>query len=139
MKHKGACRDFNRQRDLDLLRAYRQAAAAASFIDRSIFKAVVALPSERFWVSEERAVRVVSAMLAGKPLHLSPCKQEMFGEIYRRALFFLRANPSLSLTDVISRVLSQRAPKFYLTPESARVIISRSPYIREARRRPHRP
>lgn len=85
---------------------------------------VVNMPSSRFWVSEERAAVIVGLMRAGKRLpKMLKTKKEMFREIYRRYVKFAEKNPELTLLEAVSAVVYQPAPKFYLTPKSARVII----------------
>ena len=60
--------DFTRQRNDDLMRAYREQLALASYIVMpDIFQKIADSPARRFWVSEERAAVEVSRMLIGKP------------------------------------------------------------------------
>ena len=61
--------DFTRQRNDDIMRAYREQLALANYIIMpEIFKKVAESPARRFWVSEERAAVEVSRMLVGRPL-----------------------------------------------------------------------
>jgi len=60
--------DFTRERNDDLMRAYREQRALANYIIMpEIFEKVAESPAKRFWVSEERAAVEVSRMLVGKP------------------------------------------------------------------------
>lgn len=69
MKPLGSVLAFTRERNAALLRAYRKQVGSARFIRLDeIGERVVNSPAERFWVSEERAAVVVSAMMRGKPV-----------------------------------------------------------------------
>ena len=66
MKYFGSILDFTRERNADLMRVYRDRLAEASIIVMPvIFQLVADSPASRFWVSEERAAIVISAMAAG--------------------------------------------------------------------------
>lgn len=127
MKYFGSTLEFTRDRNADLLRAYRQQLAAVSFIrTQQIFEAVVNSPSARFWVSEERATIVVAAMKRGdKLLGMRPTKREMFQEIYRRFTALQEQYPERTAPDIITEVVHQPAPKFYMSPGSAQEIVYR--------------
>lgn len=85
---------------------------------------VVNSPSKRFWVSEERATCVVAAMLRGERIDfIKSNKMEMFKEIYRRVLALHDKYPKRSIKDLVFDVVRQPAPKFYLTPGSAKVLL----------------
>lgn len=116
----GSVLDFTRQRNDDLMRAYREQLARANFILMpEIFSLVADSPASRFWVSEERAAVEVSRILAGKPFsRMRPNRREMFQEIFRRFLIEREKFPGLSLFQLVSRVVAQPAPKFYLTPRT---------------------
>lgn len=137
MKKTGASFEYERERDDDLLRVYRDAIHAASHIHMpDILNAVVNTPSKRFWVSEERAAVVVARMLKGDTCpHMRPQKREMFNEILRRVKEMRRQHPDMTIAMLVFHVVRQPAPKFYLTPGSAKVILSR---IRKKRRNEYR-
>ena len=107
------------------MRAYREAISECKVIHMpDIFRAVVNKASERFWVSEERAAIVISHIMRGGKLHnMRPLKQEMFREIHRRVMVLKEQNPDMSLNQLAFFAVRQKAPKFYLTPGSAKVII----------------
>jgi len=127
MKYFGSTVDFTRQRNADIMRVFRQKLADASFVRLSdIFLQIADSPSSRFWVSEERAAIVISAMQAGRPLPLmTENKRQMFAEIFRRYLLLRANHPRKSIIELASIVVNQPAPKFYLTPGSIRVFINR--------------
>lgn len=83
MKSFGSVLAFTRERNAALLKAYREQVDAASFVRlNEIGEKIVNSPSPRFWVSEERAAAVVSAIMRGKPVleTMRPTKREMFEE-----------------------------------------------------------
>lgn len=127
MKYFGSILDFTRERNADLMRAFREQLALARFIVMpEIFELVAESPASRFWVSEERAAIVISAMAAGKPLpRMRSNKREMFEEIYRRFLIERKENPKKSVYELVTKIVNQPAPKFYLTPRTVGEFIYR--------------
>ena len=127
MKYFGSTFEYEEERNKDLMRAYREEIAAVDFINMpDIFRSIVNKPSSRFWVSEERAAIVVSAMMRGETLaKMRPLKREMFQEIYNRVKALQEQHPDKSVYQLTFTVVQQQAPKFYLTAGSAKVIISK--------------
>jgi hypothetical protein len=83
------------------------------------------MPSRRFWISEERAAIVLSAMMKGDNLKgMRPTKREMFQELYRRALAIKKKQPNIKPFRLALMVVNQPAPKFYMEPGYAKNIIS---------------
>lgn len=125
MKHQGSTFEYEDQRNEDLMRAYRQEIDDAEHIRvANIFASVVERPSERFWVSEERAFIVISYMSKGDTLdNMRPLKREMYQEIYRRYMLLREKFPDKTMRQLVSMIVNQPAPKFYIEPASARVII----------------
>lgn len=122
MKPFGSILAFTRQRNDALLQAWRRHVAQADSVRlRDIGEKIVNSPSPRFWVSEERAAAVVSAMMRGKPVlqSMRPSKREMFIEIHRRVIELKKKNPSWSLGRLVFDVVNSPAPKFYMEPSSA--------------------
>jgi hypothetical protein len=127
MKYFGSVLEFTHERNTDLLRAFRVQMLQARHIRMTdIFSRVVQMPSSRFWVSEERAAIVVSSMLHGRPLTgMRESKKRMFREIYRRVVILRAADARRPLSDIVSEVIHQPAPSFYMSPGSAKEIIYR--------------
>lgn len=130
MKHRGNNFYYEDLRNRDLMRAYRTLLEADKKMRlQEVYRKVVNMQSERFWVSEERASIVVSAMEAGKSLLdvgvSAPARKEMFEEIFRRYCVLREQRPDASIYDLVSEVVVAPAPKFYLTPSSAKVIINK--------------
>lgn len=127
MKKLGAILYFTRQRNEDLMRAYRFHLHNSSHIHLpAIYRRVAQTPAARFWVSEERAAIIISAMEAGRPLpKMRPNKKEMFEEIHRRYLILKEQFPEKTLPSLVAEVVCQPAPKFYLTPKTVKEFICR--------------
>ena len=127
MKYFGSILDFTRERNADLMRVYHDRLAEASIIVMPvIFQLVADSPASRFWVSEERAAIVISAMAAGKPMpRMRSNKREMFEEIYRRYLLMRKDYPDKSVYELVTKIVNQPAPKFYLTPRTVGEFIYR--------------
>lgn len=120
MKYFGSILEFTRQRNDDIMRVYREKLASATVIVMPvIFQLVADSPAARFWVSEERASIVISAMESGRSLPtMRPNKREMFDEIYRRYTLLRQQHPTKTTYELVSTVVNQPAPKFYLTPRT---------------------
>lgn len=127
MKYFGSILDFTRARNTELMRAYREKLAEASIIVMPvIFELVAESPASRFWVSEERAAIVISTMAAGKPMpRMRRNKREMFEEIYRRFIIMKQEFPDKSVYELVTNIVNQPAPKFYLTPRTVGEFIYR--------------
>lgn len=127
MKYFGSILEFTRERNKDLMRVYREKLSEASIIVMPvIFELVAQSPSSRFWVSEERAAIVVSAMAAGRPMpRMRKNKREMFEEIYRRFVVMHEQQPDKSVYELVALIVNQPAPKFYLTARTVGEFIYR--------------
>lgn len=128
MKNFGSKSEYAHERTRDLLKVYFRYIETCRHISMpDVFKRIVEMPASRFWVSSSRASVVVASIMRGDDLHyMRSNKREMFLEIYRRVVALRAKQPDLSLPRLIEKVLAQPAPKFYLAPGSARVIILRA-------------
>jgi hypothetical protein len=127
VKNHGCTFEYEQQRNRELLKAFREEIVAARHIVRDeVLERTVNRPCSRFWVSEDRAAIVMSCMLKGDTLqNMRPLKREMFKEIFRRFMALKTKFPAWSILKLATDAVNQQAPKFYLTPGSAKVIISR--------------
>ena len=125
MKPTGSHFEYEAMRDDNLMECYHELLRRAEFVRMpEIYSQVVEMPAKRFWVSEERAAIVVSAMMRGKELgKMRPLKIEMYNEIYSRVIKLREENPEWPISRLVAQVVEQPAPKFYLTPGSAKVLI----------------
>lgn len=128
MKYKGSKFECEKERNDDLMRNYHFLLDQSVHISMpDIYREVVERPSSRFWVSEERAAIVVASMLRGDDLgKMINNKKEMFREICSRVVKLRSEHPSMTVYEACFRVVRQPAPKFYLTPGSAKVIICKA-------------
>jgi hypothetical protein len=126
MKPFGSISDFVPQRNNELIRAFRKILHESSYIKiKEVTNRLVNMPASRFWVSEERASTVVSAMVAGRglPKNMRPSKREMFTEIYNRVVEMRKTNPKAPIRELAAIAVNTPAPKFYMCPRSALVVI----------------
>lgn len=140
MKHKGALMEYSRERSDDLMRAYDEYIASCDCIRMpDVYDKIVNMPSRRFWVSDIRAALVVSAMMRGeaKLESMWPLRREMYEEICRRVLAAREKYPGLTASKLCAMVVEQPAPKFYLTPGSAKMMVckARKEWIRRKQAR----
>lgn len=127
MKYVGSYFEYEQERNRDLLRVFELLMDRRQDLPMAdIYARVVEMPSERFWVSESRATIVVSKIIGGDDLDsMLPNKRAMFMEIYRRVIAQRMKRPGDSLYAITFDVVNSPAPRFYLTPGSAKVIISK--------------
>lgn len=122
MKSFGSVLAFTRERNAALLKACREQVDAVGYVRlNEIVEKIVNSPSPRFWVSEERAAAVVSAIMRGKPIleTMRRSKREMFEEIHRRVVALKEVHPDWHLCQLVFEVVNSPAPKFYMEASSA--------------------
>lgn len=140
MKHKGAIMEYSKERMDDLMRAYDEYVSSCAYIRMpEVYRVIVNMPSRRFWVSDIRAALVISAMMRGETdlSAMWPLKKEMYEEIYSRVIALRKISPELSVSELCAKVIVQPAPKFYLTPGSAKIMVckARKQWMREKKKR----
>lgn len=140
MKHKGALMEYSQERSDDLMRAYDEYLASCDYIRMpDVYNNIVNMPSRRFWVSDIRAALVISAMMRGEARLDKMCasKREMYEEIYRRVAIMREKYPDKTTSELCAMVVIQPAPKFYLTPGSAKIMVckARKEWIRRKQQR----
>lgn len=142
MKHYGATMEYSKERMNDLMRTYDNYISSCSHISMpEVYKNVVKSPSQRFWVSDIRATKVIYSMINGDRLeYMRPLKREMFREIHRRVTILKEEHKDWSISKCCSIVVTQQAPQFYLTAGSAKVMIckARKEWIRTKMKRAQR-
>lgn len=128
MKRPGSTSDFMATRNRELLQTLRQLIVTTRDVPMSRLYAMAAQsPCSRFWVSEKRACEVISRMLRGEDTEVDslPLRNRMYREIFNRVCKWQSENPGHPLTDAVFAAVNSPAPEFYVTPDSAKVIISR--------------
>lgn len=129
MRKRGSKFEYEALRNHELRKAYKRAlVSCANIRSTDCLKIAVNTPCSRFWVSEERAAVIIAALMRGEnPLEsMGPNKREMYEEIYSRFLAEFNKDPAQPIRDLVHDVVMQPAPKFYLTPTSAGVILSKT-------------
>ena len=92
----------------------------------NIIDEFIKTPSSRFWVSTESVVREMHRHFSGKPLRVTlSTKKLMYSEIIQRVTSLLERNPHLPLIDAVESVIYQPAPSFYISRNSAVVLLCR--------------
>lgn len=125
MKNFGSNSEYAQERTYDLLKVYFNYIANCRKIRMpEVFKRIVELPATRFWVSSSRAAVVVANIRRGDDLHyMRSNKREMYFEIHHRVETLRTIRPDLSSSRLVELVLAQPAPKFYMAPGTARILI----------------
>lgn len=128
MKHNGAVMEYAGERMHDLMRAYDEYISSCEYISMpDVYAKIVNMESSRFWVSDIRATQVIYAMMRGVQLkRMRPLKREMFEEIFRRVMALKKKRPELTVRNCCAIVVAQPAPKFYLTPGSAKIMVCKA-------------
>ena len=128
MKHNGALMEYADERMKDLMRVYDEYISSCDYIRMpEVYSKIVNMQSSRFWVSDIRAIQVIYAMMRGSTLkEMRPLKREMFEEIFKRVMDMKNKHPDMSIRDCCTSVISRPAPKFYLTPGSAKIMVCKA-------------
>lgn len=121
-KPNGTACYHNDERLEDLMSAYDRYISQARHISMpELFSTIVKMPARRFYVSEYRASIVIAQMLKGDSLeNMRPVKRRMFREIFRRYQAMQSLKPERSLAQIVSEIVYQPAPEFYLSAQSAK-------------------
>lgn len=137
MKKEGNVCEFIAERNAELHASFMEVLRTRTDLAlKEMFGVAALMPASRFWVSEERAAFVLSAMLRGEPLpEMLPKRLEMYLEMKKRAEKLLNRFPDMPMTRVAAAVVYSEAPEFYLEPKSARAIIYRIRKSKKAERR----
>lgn len=142
MKQYGAKIEYSEERVRDLMRVHDEYIDKCKYIRMTeLYNTIVNKPSKRFWVSETRCAIVVSAIMRGEDVlsAMWPTKKEMFLELYRRVSDLKIKNPDKTMIELCAMAVNQEAPKFYLSPGTAKVMINkyRKIWRREKMKRLH--
>lgn len=128
IKHKGSISEFKGERERELLAAYKVQLSKRHHkrLDYSFWEAVAKTPASRFWVSADRAIVIIKKLLKGEDV---PTKIEnnrmMFEDLFQVVLKEKKKKPDDKLALLVERAIRTPAPQMYITPNSAKIIISR--------------
>lgn len=124
MKNRNAKCDYLKQRNANIRRELVKRLGNPAVRLDDIFAEMAMIPVERFYISEERALRLINERRrTGRwPAGMNPRRIEMIQEIEKRVEWMMALDPDLSLPEAVFRVVNSPAPAFYLTPGSLRTI-----------------
>lgn len=127
MKHKGTGNVYITQRNKDLYEKYKDVIKFSEIItSKEIFRRLVSMPAKRFYVSEDRASVIIRKMMKGEEVgNMKKETKKMYHDMFNLVTKILNSDKTSTMSKAISKVLNGDAPYFYLTENSARVIISR--------------
>lgn len=127
MKKIGTKHHLLRWRDAELLTKYKEIINETDDLGwENVYRTLAESPASRFWVSEQRALEAVRAILSGHRPCTSRLRKEMYETIKERALHLYGSHEVSTLEEAVAEVVNSPAPKFYITPISAMTIVSRT-------------
>lgn len=142
MKHAGCILEFTDQRNEELMRTFDRVLKENPFIDlEDAYAKVAESPCSRFWVSEERAKVVLSAMEKNNSglYDMRHHKREMFLELHRRTKSLQEKHPDDSFFDIVMMAVNSPAPRFFMSPRFVKDIIyaiNKGSYRKRSRKHP---
>lgn len=131
MRKKGSVFLMSEERDMDLMRAYReiikkQLSLYGRITATGIMKKVVNSPASRYWVSSERAYSVILKMDKGKSISYMKTRAEVFyRSLYRDFCVYRESHPNLPAKYIVEIVIQNPAPCFMISPAFAGNIIGK--------------
>lgn len=139
MKKIGDICNLKEFRDKELLRTFRLHLLQEKAIDLVVcVEKTIMSPTSRFWVTEQRTSIVINKMLRGVSIdNMSETRKEMYTEIHRRVCALKKEHPDWSVRKLVSVVIHQPAPKFYLTVDSAIIKLWKLRKLCREQRRKH--
>ncbi len=114
------------ERAWDLFAAYKRYMETHKYVSiPELFETIVNMPAKRFYVSSTRASIVISKIIKGDNLsYMCQSKRDMFFEIYRQYEELRQRNKKAPLRQLVGEIVVRPAPKFYLAPGSAKLIVN---------------
>ena len=123
-------------RNRDLWNVYKNIIFTAKEINfNQVISQVATSPAQRFWISPERASKVINRMIAGDSLsYMKPHRRSMFYELYNRFLEYkkLPQYANLPTSHIMVYVVEEEAPSFYLTNGTIQKLLSSIKHDRNA-------
>lgn len=122
---------MTRERNLDLLRAYREALDRNMRSDKDLvymdlLTETVSSQASRYWVSVERASSVIYQMNKGNmPKGMKENAKVFYMSLFERFESYRSEHHKMPIKHIVSVIIESPAPCFVLTPESAKAIISK--------------
>lgn len=128
MKPKGCKRTFSQLRDHDLMCAYELALQHPDIhTTPQAYQLVATMTAPQFYISHKRTAVIVARILTGTYTPDTNTNHgRMFAYIANRAVHLKKTHqPGTPLSHIISKILRQPAPSFYLSPRVIAQIINR--------------
>lgn len=125
MKKKNCNCEFIAQRDENLKREFfKRLGTTQTGRIREVFDQLAKAGAERFYISEERALLLVSNYRKNGcwPVGISANKLRMMEEIRRRTDALMQSDSRITLDRAVTEVVNGEAPSFYLTPKSIKTL-----------------
>lgn len=116
------------ERNENIMRVYRRVLAQAEYpLDMdAVYKAVSEAPADRFYVTAERAMNVLSRIDEGDPLSsMVEGRRQMYLEIHRRVAHLQGRHREWPRLKAVITAITSPAPRFYLEASSLKIIIWR--------------
>lgn len=116
--------DTSKRRRRDFMAAFRQALlkwneATPPRVEDIILK-IISGGAPHFYVDQERAIRISSAIISGRLVPYNNLRGRMWRDFSERVRLRYEANPLLPFSQVVADVIEQEeAPSFYMTLGSA--------------------
>lgn len=123
MKKIGSNCGFISHRNRELAEKARRLAVSRGVGEYDVAQEVAESEASKFWIDEDRAVRLVREHRRGIVQKRKP-REAMAAEITRRTEAMLNQNPKLSLTDAVFEVVNSPAPSYYISERSVRRAIA---------------
>lgn len=120
--------DFMIERDYDILnvhdRVLKELGSSAKYKSRQeIFSKVANSEAKQFYVSPEEATRIISRINQGQDTGIKNIeRREMYYDIHKKFLELKNEYPAITVKDAIYRIIYSPAPRFYIRPNSLKVL-----------------
>lgn len=128
MRNKNDRNEFKEQRDAEIMAAYRHALRiyGGKTDVNTLYGIVCSMPSSRFFVSVNRALRIVIKMINGENIdYMKNNYRRMYNEIFIRVKEELAKNNSLSVRKAVAKVVGSPAPEMYISKRQVAYIIGK--------------
>ena len=113
-------------RNKDLYETFRKLLDTKDVIIlNDILTLTVNSPAKRFYVSADRVYGVLVRWASTGVVTrlITPERQEMFEDLYKIVAELRKEQPTIPLLHIIERAIEYPAPKFYIKPDSAKIIL----------------
>lgn len=140
-KKKGSICDYKEERDAFLFKTYKRLIREvdsihmfcrtrngnhSTLIPTRLPEEIAKTPAPRYWISENRASFVVSAMEKGIEMpNIIPCRKRLYEHLYKLYKEEKNKHPQRSTYSIMSEIVYSPAPESFVSPASVATFISR--------------